>query len=611
MYSVLVWTLKGNEELKPALVEVMKSNDIVSINGKVFYKHQGCQYEGREESYFETRQQALKRAEVVKGIESLKCDSRPKRRLIPKRFLEEGEEEEAEEQQEEELQNAVVLCEIDVTTPQKKKKKRIANTQKAKKQTQKASKPSKKVDQNQDGLSRLVKTIHPEKVVEECTFSDILKTINPSINDLSTSTGVTNRNTSTLTGATNRDTSTLTGATNHATSPSTGGTNHATSPSTGATNRDTSTPTGAMNRDTSTSTGAMNYNTSTLTGAMSRNEKHNDLSTSIGATNRDSSTSTGATNHDSSTSTGATNHDSSTSTGAMNRDTSTSTGAMNYNTSTLTGAMRRNEKQRDTSTLTGAMSHDTSTWTGAMSHNEKQDTSFTFSSDEDENDENVPVASAAMNKLPGGSPDIINKFKSRLQSKELFQKKTSASSCDECEKKTQEINKLRGLLAQIHGLAGNHDRPSQNSPTASPIPFNNSLVSTSNITPQRAISLIPLVKEETLLVPKLEFFNMKSDALTKHNPGKYLLNELIKLVFTVDELASHKATHSRSVKSQRPGLDETKCNTIRAFINKFTGENCPTKPLSSEEMRKVFESQIGAARKKKKNSLVPYVPSSE
>lgn len=57
--------------------------------------------------------------------------------------------------------------------------------------------------------------------------------------------------------------------------------------------------------------------------------------------------------------------------------------------------------------------------------------------------------------------------------------------------------------------------------------------------------MVYLIKDETLNVPKTALFHLQKGDLTSKLRGRVLLNGLIKLVFTPEELASLKATCKR------------------------------------------------------------------
>ena len=75
--------------------------------------------------------------------------------------------------------------------------------------------------------------------------------------------------------------------------------------------------------------------------------------------------------------------------------------------------------------------------------------------------------------------------------------------------------------------------------------------------------MVYLIKDETLKVPKTALFNLQKGTLTSQRPERTLLNGLIKLVFTPEELAAPKATSKRD--NGKKALDQSKCNTIRVL----------------------------------------------
>ena len=82
-----------------------------------------------------------------------------------------------------------------------------------------------------------------------------------------------------------------------------------------------------------------------------------------------------------------------------------------------------------------------------------------------------------------------------------------------------------------------------------------------------------LIKDGTLNVTKTALFNLRKGALTSQRPEKTLLNDLVKLVFTHEELAASKATSKRD--NGKKALDQSKCNTIRGlflFLGTFVSD---------------------------------------
>ena len=81
-------------------------------------------------------------------------------------------------------------------------------------------------------------------------------------------------------------------------------------------------------------------------------------------------------------------------------------------------------------------------------------------------------------------------------------------------------------------------------------------------------SVVYSIKDETLKVPKTALFNLQKGALTSQRPERTLLNGLIKLVFTPEELAISKVISKRD-KGKKKALDQSKCSTIRGYFLYF------------------------------------------
>ena len=77
-------------------------------------------------------------------------------------------------------------------------------------------------------------------------------------------------------------------------------------------------------------------------------------------------------------------------------------------------------------------------------------------------------------------------------------------------------------------------------------------------------NMVSLIKNEPLKVPKTSLFNLQKHALTTSRPARQMLNGLIKLVFTPEELSTCKATSKRDT-GKKP-LDQKKCSTIRGLF---------------------------------------------
>ena len=78
-------------------------------------------------------------------------------------------------------------------------------------------------------------------------------------------------------------------------------------------------------------------------------------------------------------------------------------------------------------------------------------------------------------------------------------------------------------------------------------------------------SKILLLQNENLKVCKTSLFNLQKICLSSSRPGIKILNGLIKLVFTPEELATLKATDKR--KTGLKPLDQTKYSIIRGFLS--------------------------------------------
>ena len=73
--------------------------------------------------------------------------------------------------------------------------------------------------------------------------------------------------------------------------------------------------------------------------------------------------------------------------------------------------------------------------------------------------------------------------------------------------------------------------------------------------------MVYLIKDEPPMVPQTELYSLKREALVNGTPARKLLNGLIKMVFTDEELATSKAT-DKGKTGVKP-LDQQKCNVLR------------------------------------------------
>ena len=75
--------------------------------------------------------------------------------------------------------------------------------------------------------------------------------------------------------------------------------------------------------------------------------------------------------------------------------------------------------------------------------------------------------------------------------------------------------------------------------------------------------MVSLIKKEPLKVLKTSLFNFQKHTLTSW-PARQMLNELIKLAFTPEELSTWKATSKRDT-GKKP-LYQVKCSTVRGLF---------------------------------------------
>ena len=77
-------------------------------------------------------------------------------------------------------------------------------------------------------------------------------------------------------------------------------------------------------------------------------------------------------------------------------------------------------------------------------------------------------------------------------------------------------------------------------------------------------NMVSLIKNEPLKVPRTRLFNLQKHKLKTSRPARQMLNGLIKLVFTPEQLSTSKATRKRDT-GKKP-LDQVKCSTIRGLF---------------------------------------------
>ena len=78
-------------------------------------------------------------------------------------------------------------------------------------------------------------------------------------------------------------------------------------------------------------------------------------------------------------------------------------------------------------------------------------------------------------------------------------------------------------------------------------------------------SKILLLQNEKFKVCKTSLFNLQKNCLSSSKPGRKVLNRLMKLVFTPEELPTSKATVKRKTGLKPWG--QTKCSIIRGLLS--------------------------------------------
>ena len=80
-------------------------------------------------------------------------------------------------------------------------------------------------------------------------------------------------------------------------------------------------------------------------------------------------------------------------------------------------------------------------------------------------------------------------------------------------------------------------------------------------------NMVPLTKDAKFMVGKVGLYNLQNVALPSKNAARKMLNGLVKLVFSKEELAYSKATNQRQSGCNNP-LDPVKCAAIRGMLIK-------------------------------------------
>ena len=79
--------------------------------------------------------------------------------------------------------------------------------------------------------------------------------------------------------------------------------------------------------------------------------------------------------------------------------------------------------------------------------------------------------------------------------------------------------------------------------------------------------MVPLTKDAKVMVGKVGRYNLTNVALASKNEARKMLNGLVKLVFSKEELAYSKATSQRQSGCDNP-LEPVKCAAIRGMLIK-------------------------------------------
>ena len=77
--------------------------------------------------------------------------------------------------------------------------------------------------------------------------------------------------------------------------------------------------------------------------------------------------------------------------------------------------------------------------------------------------------------------------------------------------------------------------------------------------------MVPLIKDAKVMVDKVGLYKLQNVAPASKNEARKMLNSLVKLVFSKEELAHSKATNQRHSGCNNP-LDPVKCAAIRGML---------------------------------------------
>ena len=77
--------------------------------------------------------------------------------------------------------------------------------------------------------------------------------------------------------------------------------------------------------------------------------------------------------------------------------------------------------------------------------------------------------------------------------------------------------------------------------------------------------MMPLIQDAKVMVDKVGLYDLQNVALASKNEARKMLNGLVKLVFSKEELAYSKATSQRQSGCNNP-LDPVMCAAIRGML---------------------------------------------
>ena len=85
--------------------------------------------------------------------------------------------------------------------------------------------------------------------------------------------------------------------------------------------------------------------------------------------------------------------------------------------------------------------------------------------------------------------------------------------------------------------------------------------------------MVPLIKDTKVMVGKVGLYNLQNVGLASKNEARKMLNGLVKLVISKEELAYSKVTNQRESGCNNP-LYPVKCAAIQGLLTKKNNETC-------------------------------------